>query len=83
MKLNRILLMVPVLFLAVGCSSLTPQLENITRPETPANLVVKCPPLEEIDTTANLGTLMEYTTNLMTQYNQCAIRNDKLIEVSK
>ena len=83
MKLNRILFMVPVLFLAAGCSSLTPQLESITRPETPANLVVECRPLEEIDPVANLGTLMEYTTNLMAQYNECAIRNDQLIKVAK
>jgi hypothetical protein len=52
----------------------------------PPNLLVKCDDIPEIgksDKGQNLGEVVKYTTELMKQYNECAIRHDQLIEAAK
>lgn len=49
---------------------------------TPADLTKRCPPLQHINDTANMGDMVTYTTGLQKQYNVCAARNDSLDEVN-
>lgn len=60
----------------VGCT--TPQIEVVDS-KYPANLLVPCQELQELkgDT---LGDLYKYTTNLISLYNECAIRHDSLVK---
>lgn len=48
----------------------------------PANLTVRCQKLPSITTkSVNMGDLLEYTTDLMGQYTECAIRHDGLMDI--
>lgn len=64
---------------ACGTAPPKPELAPIA---TPADLTRQCPDLKHIDDPATLGTAMSYITDLQTQYNVCALRNDSLREVT-
>jgi starvation-inducible outer membrane lipoprotein len=49
---------------------------------TPADLTKHCPPIQHINSPANMGDSVTYITNLQKQYNVCAARNDSLDEVT-
>lgn len=68
-----------VCLLLTGCDTLVKRGDDGSTP-VPANLTVRCDPIPALTVKANLGDLVKYTTDLMTLYNECAIRNDSLIE---
>jgi hypothetical protein len=69
----------------LACSQLPMPPESSTKTvEFPAAHLVKCPPLEEVSTTdQTLGSLIEYLVGVMTQYNECAVRHDSLVDMLK
>ena len=70
-----------MMLLLTGCTtapSVAPQI--LTHPPPPANLTVKCDPISALNVKSTLGDLVKYTIELMTQYNECALRNDSLID---
>ena len=58
-----------------GCSSIAPS----TRPTVPADLLQPCPPISN-PRPADLGELLQFTTDLAGQYGECAARQRKLAE---
>lgn len=71
--------LIPILampILLVGCA--TPRVEVVDS-KYPANLLVPCQELQELRGNT-LGDLYKYTTNLITLYNECAIRHDSLVQ---
>lgn len=67
--------------LLAGCTTIEYQKEYITlSPE----LLQKCPEIEEVGKgEVALGDLLKYSLKLMGQYNECAIRMDKVIEANE
>jgi hypothetical protein len=73
--------MIATLFLS-GCSFLKKKPPESQDALFPANLIVRCPDIPPIGTgDKNLGDLMTYSTQLMEQYNECAMRHDKLVKI--
>mgnify|MGYP006451952249 FL=1 len=60
----------------LGCA--TPNVEVVDS-KYPANLLVSCQELPQLKGNS-LGDLYKYTTNLITLYNECAIRHDSLVK---
>tara|TARA_B100001093_G_scaffold520419_1_gene615662 strand:+ start:5666 stop:5959 length:294 start_codon:yes stop_codon:yes gene_type:complete len=56
---------------------------NMKTAKVPQNLATRCDAIDSISQESNMGDLIRYTTDLMVQYNECAIRHDKLIETIK
>jgi len=75
----KILTLLAIPILLVGCA--TPQVEVVDS-KYPANLLVPCQELRELRGDS-LGDLYKYTTDLITLYNECAIRHDSLVEAVK
>ena len=69
-----------------GCSMMPVQkayVPNMKSAKVPQNLATRCDAIDSISQESNMGDLIRYTTDLMVQYNECAIRHDKLIETIK
>ena len=69
-----------------GCSMMPIQkayAPNMKTAKLPENLATRCDAIDSITNDSNMGDLIKYTTDLMVQYNECAIRHDKLIETIK
>jgi hypothetical protein len=66
-----------------GCGSMTKILPKQEIPPPPANLVVRCPGIPLIQNDANMGDLVKYTTELMEQYNECAMKHDDLTRATE
>lgn len=65
-----------------GCDTLIKGNTDKKENQFPANLTVKCPKIPSITSKiVNMGDLLEYTTDLMGQYNECAMRHDGLIDI--
>jgi len=75
MKLTIIALSV----LLTGCSTIGPKVPEY---QFPANLTVPCEDLPPMNGNT-LGDLYEYTIEIATLYNQCALRHDALSEAVK
>ena len=58
-----------------GCSSIAPS----TRPTVPADLLQPCPPIDKRPV-ADLGELLQFTTDIVGAYGECAARQRKLAE---
>lgn len=74
--MKNYLVIFTVSFLLIGCT--TPRVEVVDS-KYPANLLVPCEELQELKGNT-LGDLYKYTTNLITLYNECAIRHDSLVQ---
>lgn len=66
-------------FLLAGCSAIGPKVPDY---QFPANLTVPCEDLPPLNG-STLGDLYEYTIDIATLYNQCALRHDALSEAVK
>lgn len=71
----------PFLLLLSGCTSIEYQKEYLS---LPSELLQKCPEIQEVGKgDVALGDLLKYSLALMSQYNECAIRMDKVIEANE
>jgi len=71
----------PFLLLLSGCTTIEYQKEYLTLSN---ELLQKCPEIQEIGKgEVPLGDLLKYTLALMGQYNECAVRMDKVIEANE
>ena len=76
-----------LLSLLVGCTQLPPAQEPSTQQEFPEAQLVRCDqiPVPDNEETGyanvTLGDLIKYSTGLQTQYNECAIRHDSLVNL--
>lgn len=85
MRVNKYIVCIAAIFALSGCDTIkkmkTPEVKN-EQEQYPANLIIRCPDIpifyQEI---VNMGDLVKYTTNLMDQYNDCAIKHDSLIKI--
>lgn len=86
-RTNKYIACVLAVFALTGCDTIT----KLTKPDMstkdtqeqyPANLIIRCPDIPILfQETVNMGDLVKYTTNLMDQYNDCAIKHDSLIKI--
>tara|TARA_Y100001973_G_C5189526_1_gene330022 strand:+ start:635 stop:928 length:294 start_codon:yes stop_codon:yes gene_type:complete len=85
-KFFWVLIMIGFLLGITGCGMMPVQkayVPNMKSAKVPQNLVTRCDAIDSISQESNMGDLIRYTTDLMVQYNECAIRHDKLIETIK
>jgi len=71
------LIAICLMFLS-GCNTLY-KVQSTDVP-VPANLLTRCEGIPNIKDKANMGDLMKYSIELMSQYNECAVRHDGLVE---
>jgi len=77
MKRQNLIILVPFLILASGCT--TKPTEPLPQPEIPASLLQPCPQPPDITPPANMGTLANHALDLLDLYTECAIVHDGLI----
>tara|TARA_R100001509_G_C4803423_1_gene193886 strand:- start:143 stop:436 length:294 start_codon:yes stop_codon:yes gene_type:complete len=85
-KFFWVLIMIGFLLGITGCGMMPIQkayAPNMKSAKVPQNLATRCDAIDSISQESNMGDLIRYTTDLMVQYNECAIRHDKLIETIK
>lgn len=64
----------------MGCASSRVQLIQQTAPN---DLVQPCPPITMIEDIKSLGALLEFTTDLISQYGECRLRHEGLSKWQK
>lgn len=84
---NKYIACVLAVFALSGCDTVSKLIKPDVPPKDaqeqyPANLIIRCPDIPILfQETVNMGDLVKYTTNLMDQYNDCAIKHDSLIKI--
>lgn len=84
-RMNKYIICIAAIFTLSGCDTIkkltAPAVEQ-QQEQYPANLIIRCPDIpilfKEI---VNMGDLVTYTTSLMDQYNDCAIKHDSLVKI--
>ena len=75
----RLVILASALFLLSSCSTSTPPLDLGEIPPPP-NAISRCPELDLIGETPDMGDLLRYTFYTIEKYNECALRHDALID---
>lgn len=82
MNRNKYTMLLIAVLTLTGCDTLIKDSTDKQEKLFPANLTARCPKIPNITVKpVNMGNLMEYTTDLMGQYNECALRHDGLIDI--
>lgn len=61
-----------------GCSTTVPVARKF--PEMPSKLLEKCPNLEKLKDEAKLSDVAKIVTNNYSQYYECAVKHDAMVE---
>jgi hypothetical protein len=75
--MKRLLLLIPVVFLA-GCLTATPVKRNF--PEVPKELMEACPDLKTVEQTEKLSEVLKVVVDNYGQYHECKIKVDTWME---
>jgi hypothetical protein len=74
----RTLLATSLVVVLTGCATVVPVTAKF--PDVPAQLMVKCPQLKQLDDAPKLSDVSKTITENYTTYYECAVKNDAWIE---